>query len=107
MQSTCRKLYDEISELQHYDTRLWSEYKARLQIDKRAMTLIPTDFPNHKDILPINVRADGNCLPHSGNLLTYDNQNHNNEIRSRLAIELAIHRNLYLDEGHLQKGITI
>ena len=71
------------------------------------MTLIPKDFTNPTDLLPINVNADGDFLPHSGSLLTYDTQTHNNEIRARLAIELAIHKNLYLDEAHLQKGITI
>jgi len=107
IQSRCIELNSKISDLPHYDTKPLSEYKPRLQIHKQSIALIPPDFPNHHDLLPANVRADGDCLPHSGSLLIYDNQNHNNELRTRIVIELAIHKSLYLNFNHLRNGTTI
>jgi len=53
----------------------------------------------------VTVRADGDCLPASGSVFAFGNDAHPNEIRTRMAIELVLHKDYYLDDNYLKKGL--
>ena len=50
----------------------------------------PKDLPEElHGRIPAIVYCDGNCLPRSGSVLAFGNENHFNEIRCRIALELV------------------
>jgi hypothetical protein len=55
----------------------------------------------------MKVPAVGDCLPHSASVLAYGEVDHPNEMRARIVIELAIHKEMYLDHDYLRTGISI
>jgi hypothetical protein len=63
--------------------------------------------PEIKDLLPIEIFGDGNCLPRCGSVFAYGTEAHHCEIRLRIAIELIQYRHLYLDNNYLARGIEI
>lgn len=76
-----------------------------LPIDETALTLFPTDVPG--DILyPVCVQADGNCLPYTGSVIAFGNDNHATEIRVRIIVKLALNSDLYLSQEYLQRGLS-
>ncbi len=55
---------------------------------------------------PASVVGDGNCLPRSGSLLAFGEEEHPHEIRVRIIIELCLHKELYLDDDFLKLGFA-
>ena len=60
-------------------------------IDTYSREVMPNDTPTglSSDMVPVEVRADGNCLPRSASLLTYGHENAHYEMRVRIIVELA------------------
>ncbi|KAH3815264.1 hypothetical protein DPMN_143786 [Dreissena polymorpha] len=53
--------------------------------------------------LPVSVQGDGNCLPRSGRILAFGDEDHHTEIRCRIVIEMVTNIDRYLSVDHLQK----
>ncbi|WAR04477.1 LOW QUALITY PROTEIN: hypothetical protein MAR_019846, partial [Mya arenaria] len=51
-----------------------------------------------------NNYEDRNCLPRSGSILSFEDEDHHAEIRCRIAIEMVTNIDLYLSDEHLQNG---
>ena len=79
-------------------------------IDAKARKLMP-DIPTNvwpaksKTLYPISVSGDGNCLPRCGSVAAYLKETNHAEIRLRIAVELIIHKSLYLDADYLSAGL--
>ena len=59
---------------------------------------------NASPFLLVRIYGDGNCLPRCASLMAYGTQDHYDEMRIRIALELAIHMDMYLDNDFLQLG---
>lgn len=79
--------------------------KESLSVDHTVIDICPVDIPDDRSRFPVTVRADGDCLPGSGSVFAFGNDAHPNEIRTRIAIELALHKDYYLDDNNLKKGL--
>ncbi|CAC5424014.1 unnamed protein product [Mytilus coruscus] len=67
-----------------------------IKLDKVSMDIFPSqEFP---DLVPIKVSGDGNCLPRSASMLIFGDQHHNVEMRVRMACELALNKDFYLND---------
>ena len=76
------------------------------EVDLRSIDLAPGDIPG--DIrVPINVVADGNCLPRCGSVYAFGHEKLHPEIRVRIVMELALHQMIYLDNNYLQQGTAL
>ena len=53
----------------------------------------------------MTVRADGNCLPASGSVFAFGNDDHTDEIRTRIVVKLALHKDYYLGDHTLINGL--
>lgn len=60
--------------------------------DRSAMLLYPSDAPR---FTPIHVYGDGNCLPRCASILAFGDEDQFTEMRVRIAIEMALHRDIY------------
>ena len=70
-----------------------------------ASMLMPSDVSeNTSSLSPVSVSADGNCLPRSGSVLAFGQENFADEIRARLVIELALNEDYYLNGLFLRQG---
>ena len=70
--------------------------------DTLATSLWPRDGPyDKKSCFPINTRAFGNCFPCAISRLVTGTQNHHKELRMRMTIEGALHREWYKDHHNL------
>jgi hypothetical protein len=76
-----------------------------LTVDEDASNLYPADVEQSSVIYPVAVTGDGNCLPYTGSVLAFGQENHGKEMRVRIVFELAIHKDLYLSKEHLRKGL--
>jgi hypothetical protein len=79
-------------------------------VDDTALELMPEDLPSHvrtegQPHFPIVVEGDGNCLCRVGSVLMYGTEDHHLEVRLRIAVEMILFRDIYLDEEHLSKGL--
>ncbi|KAK7109352.1 uncharacterized protein [Littorina saxatilis] len=68
---------------------------GRYKTDSMSLDLYPDDGP--QGLTPVSVYGDGNCLPRCGSVLAYGTEGHHLEIRARIAIELAINKDFYLN----------
>ena len=84
--------------LQGFPLELSAEFLDS-KLDKVSMDLFPDqDFP---DLVPVRVEGDGNCLPRSASMLIFGDQQHHLEMRVRMACELALNKEFYLNnENH-------
>ena len=67
--------------------------------------MIPTDAPG-KTVFAVKVRADGDCLPGTGSVFAYGNDQMSEEIRLRIivTVESVLYSDYYLNEDNLRKG---
>ena len=73
-------------------------------VDTKSMALLSDcDLPGSPKYA-VSIVGDGNCLPRCGSLLAYGSEIFHKDIRLRVAIELIVHKELYLSEGHLRQG---
>ncbi|XP_060573349.1 LOW QUALITY PROTEIN: uncharacterized protein LOC132731228 [Ruditapes philippinarum] len=56
---------------------------------------------------PVCVQGDGNCLPRSGSILSFGDEDHHTEIRCRIVIEMVTNIDLYLSDEHLKNGTVL
>ena len=64
---------------------------------------LPDDAPS---LSPIQIFADGNCLPRCASVLAYEHENCHDEMRIRIVLELAGNLELYLNNDILQRGFS-
>lgn len=76
-----------------------------LHIDEYALQICPTDIPQDCILYPVKVGADGNCLPYTGSILAFGNQDRAAEIRVKIIVEAVLNINLYLSQVYLRRGI--
>jgi hypothetical protein len=84
--------------------------KLKASVDEAAYSLMPDDVPSNvctpgRPSFPIVVEGDGNCFSRVGSIILYGTESHHLEVRLRIAIEMIMFRDLYLDEEHLSKGL--
>lgn len=79
-----------------------NKYKA----DQLAVKLMPEELKT-RGMLPVNVSADGNCLPRSASLLAFGSESEHDEMRVRIVIELCLNCDLYISNSFLNRGITL
>ena len=68
--------------------------------------MVPNDIPleSEVELYPAEIYGDGNCLPRCGSFLAYGNENHHQEIRKRIVLEMIANKAFYLDNKNLKKG---
>lgn len=76
-----------------------------LQVDEDALQICPTDIPQDCILYPVKVRADGNCLPYTGSIIAFGNEDRAAEIRVKIIVEAVLHMDLYLSHEYLGRGI--
>ena len=69
--------------------------------DVDAASVFPKDTPR---LTPLAIAGDGNCLPRCASVLVYGDEEHHNEMRARIILELVLAQEFYLDESFLQDG---
>ena len=85
----------------------WSILKLKASVDGLSQSLIPEDVPLLPHLsFPVVIEADGNCLARVGSLAAYGSEEHHLDIRLRIGLELINHRDLYLDEQYLSRGLA-
>ena len=84
--------------------------QLKASIDETAYRLMPDDMPSNvytdcKPSFPIIIQGDGNCLARVGSVLMHGAETHHPDVRLRIAVEMILFKDLYLDEDHLSKGL--
>ena len=74
-------------------------------LDVNASDLL-SEMTDYNNLTPITIPPYGDCLPCSGSFYAFGNVEHHIEIRVRIAVELAIHSELYLDDQFLASGVN-
>ncbi|KAK7467875.1 hypothetical protein BaRGS_00036880, partial [Batillaria attramentaria] len=95
------KEFQEISQKAEKEIKRWPiQCQSLLQADEFSPDLLsqclyPTDAP--VDLMPVRIFGDGNCLPRCGSLLASGSEHTlYEEMRVRIAVELAVHEDHYL-----------
>ena len=74
-----------------------------LQVDEQSSELLRE--ANIFSLEALSVVADGNCLPRCASILLYNSQEKHVEMRVRIIVELVVHKDTYLDDSFLEKGL--
>ena len=82
--------------------------KNDIYIDYDALKDIPNDLitTTHKDLFPVEVHSDGNCLPSCGSVYAFGTPNESEEIRARIVKELVTQEDVYLNNEYLESGLS-
>ena len=75
-----------------------------LTVDDQAFDNTPDDIPSPRDIFPVEVKSDGDCLPSCGSVFAFGSPNFSTEMRVRIVHELVLHEDVYLSKEHLTQG---
>jgi len=70
----------------------------------RTVDVISSLLLDNNSFIPLKVIGDGNCLPRTASVLMFGFEDHHAEIRVRLAIEMSLHEDIYLDDTFLAQG---
>ena len=70
-------------------------------VDSDTAFWLPDDASS---FLPVSIYRDGNWLPRCASQMAYGTQDQYDEMRIQIALELAVHMNMYLDNNFLQLG---
>jgi hypothetical protein len=81
----------------------WSAMQSGMTVDRASANKLPDDL-EEPGLIPVEVTPDGDCLPHTGSVLAFGSQDHPNEIRLRIILELILHGDLYLNPDYLRRG---
>lgn len=57
--------------------------------------------------LPVIVEGDGNCLPRSASVACFGTETAHEEIRTRIGIEMALHKEQYINNDYINRGIDL
>jgi hypothetical protein len=98
-------MFDEVSVREDLTI---SGLKARIDAD--SLRLMPDDLPSTVYThgvasFPIIIEGDGNCLARVGSVLLFGSEAHHLEVRLRIATEMVLFRDCYLDQDYLSKGV--
>ena len=75
-------------------------------VDQQAYTLLrDVDELKDRNLYPLLTKADGNCLPRSGSFLAYGTEEYHVDIRLRIALEMMVHKDVYMDPDFLKRGL--
>ncbi|KAH3718358.1 hypothetical protein DPMN_061161 [Dreissena polymorpha] len=91
---TCRVKPDEIS-----------VYENKLEIDFDAFFDKPSDLDS-SELYPVEVNADGNCLPSCGSVFAFGTRERTEKIRTRIMKELHENEGTYLSNEFLNRGCS-
>lgn len=83
-------------EKQMLPVEMGKQQLSGLKVDQPSLTLYPSDGPSH--MTPIAICGDGNCLPRCGSFLAWGTEERHLEMRTRIAVELIVHKAHYLGE---------
>ena len=69
-------------------------------VDSNSLDLVPHGIPmgEERDLYPVQIYGDGNCLPRVASVFAYGDENRHNEMRLRMCHELITSKQRYLDE---------
>lgn len=76
---------------------------SKLKVDSEALKILPGEI---KELYPVVVKGDGNCLPRAASVLVSGNENQHVEMRTGITLELIRNIDLYTDFSYLQKGFN-
>jgi hypothetical protein len=80
--------------------------QLKVQGDHSALQTMPNDIPvGETSSVPIVIEGDGNCIPRVGSILAHGNAEKHLEMRLQIAVELILHKESYLDEAYLSRGL--
>lgn len=94
---TYRALQDLVQSVSYSDLEI-PDYYMEIEdfaIDANSLPLVPPDTA----AVPMDIIADGNCLPRCGSVFAFHTQDHHQEIRVRIIAELVLHEDFYLSDA--------
>ena len=98
----------EISETNSFEFELCTPDPKGMTIDAVSQHLL-CGMENYSDLYsdvqPITIPAYGDCLPCTASCYMFGSSDHELEVRVRIAVELAVNKDVYLDNNFLEKGI--
>lgn len=75
-------------------------------VDEHALEIYPEDTEQNSVLFPVRVSADGNCLPYTGSILAFGHEKNGKEMRVRIIVESVLHKDLYLSQEYLERGLN-
>ena len=87
------------------DVRLFEGCFDRIRTDDRSRQLL-REMQEYEEYQPIPIFGDGNCLPRCGSLFMCGHEERHVEMRVRIAVELAMNDELYLDDTFISEGTS-
>ena len=96
---------DLASDMKTMDVRLFEGCFDRIRTDDRSRQLL-REMQEYEEYQPIPIFGDGNCLPRCGSLFMCSHEERHVEMRVRIAVELAMNDELYLDDTFLSEGTS-
>ena len=91
------------NEIHRFEIGLAETNVTQLKYDLPSLELYPIDFSPHW--IPYKNRPDGNCLYRAASQAVWGNEEGHTEMRIRVAIEMAVHEDKYLDSEYLSRGM--
>jgi hypothetical protein len=79
---------------------------VKKEIDQMALDLMPKDIDCDHAIFPVKIYGDGNCLPRTGSVFAFGDEESHEEIRARIIIESVNNIEKYLDSRLLSEGVN-
>ena len=76
-----------------------------LLVCEASIDLYPDDVPHDTQFFSVEVRANGDCLPACGSVFVHGKDTCPDEIRLNIIKELVSHKDLYLNEECLSRGL--
>jgi hypothetical protein len=71
-----------------------------LTADRQALQYMPCLVESYSGWLPAIVEGDGNCLPRSASVACFGTETAHEEIRTRIGIEMALHKEQYINNDY-------
>ena len=78
-----------------------------LTADRQALQYMPCLGESYSGWLPAIVEGDGNCLPRSASVACFGTETAHEEIRKRIGIEMALHKEQYINNDYINRGIDL
>ena len=103
LQNMCRNIQLPHLEVGHMEQKTITYLKC--SVDHESLQLMPDDVEFHDGLLrlPVDTKADGNCLAHAACKFLEDAGP--TELRARIVIELVNHKEKYIDPDYLGHGV--
>lgn len=90
--------------MEKYDVFIEPEQQSSLMntglsVDENVLQLCPSQLLQDSILYPVKVSAGGNCLPHSGSVLAFGDENKAIEMRVKIVVEVVLHMDRYLSQA--------